>query len=419
MTTPKKILLVNMPDDQCVRDWRMPESSKGVTSPYYIPLGLLSLVSNLHKNQQAKILDARAKGLTIDQTVMAIEEEQPEVLGFHSNIMRTYALKELLQRTSAPYKVVGGPHATKYPEVILSHGADAVFVGPLADLEFRKAIETEPKGIIRCSTKYSDIQFPNRTLVDYSSYYPKEFVFFKAINRLHMLTSIGCPQNCIFCDNVPKKIQRKTPEKVVDEMQHMYELGSRSIHFLDDNFNVSEDYLNKIMDEMDKRKFSVEWSGRGQIKMSGDLAKRLADHEFKRIHVGIEAVDDNILKYYKKNSSVKKIYEFCENMAKNKIDVFGLFMVGAPIETEEYLQKFPKLLKELGVKHPHIQILSPTPDSEYYKQLLKDGTYKKDFWAEQIKKPVPNFQMPYPYPQERLIKLSKYVDSIEEEYKLK
>src|SRR4030042_5107563 len=112
---------------------------------------------------------------------------------------------------------------------------------------------------------------------------------------------------------------------------------------MDYNFNVSEEYLHRILDEMDKKNFEVEWSGRGQVKMSNDLAKRLSEHGFKRIHVGIEAVDDDVLKYYQKRSSVKQIYEFCATMNRNKIDVFGLFIVGAPLETDEYLQKFPDM----------------------------------------------------------------------------
>jgi anaerobic magnesium-protoporphyrin IX monomethyl ester cyclase len=414
----KKIVLVNMPDDKCVRDWRMPESSRGVTTPSYVPLGLLSLATNLKPNQEAIIIDARSKGLSIDETIERIEQERPDILGLHSNVMRAYALKEILQRTSVPYKAVGGLHASRYPQIVLSQGADAVFAGTLADLEFREAVDSQPKGIINCKTTYADIKFPNRSLIDYESYFPKNFVFFKTENRLHMLTTIGCPHNCFYCDNIPGKLQRKSAEAVLDEMQHLYSLGSRSIHLLDDNFNVSENYLHGVLDEMDKREFQVEWSGRGQLRMSDNLAKRMSDHGFKRIHVGIEAIDDEILRYYKKDSSVKRIYEFCESMNNNHIDVFGLFIVGAPVEKEEYLERFPGMLKELGIKYPHIQILSPTPDSEYYKELLDQGIYKTDIWAEHIKNPTPDFQIPYPYSQERLKMLSEYVDNIEKEYVL-
>lgn len=420
MMKSKKIVLVNMPDDKCLRDWRTPKYFKtAIGSTNHMPLGLLSLATSLGQNHEIIILDARNKGLTIDETIQRIEQEKPDILGFSANTMRVYALKEFLKRTSAPYKMVGGPHVNKYSGLTLRQGADAVFIGSLADLEFKEAVETMPKGIIRCNTKYNKIQFPDRTLIDYESYYPKEFVFFKSKNRLHMLSSIGCPQHCNFCNNIPSKMERKSIETIVNEMEHLYSIGSRSIHFMDDNFNVSEKYLNDILDEMDKRSFNVEWSGRGQARMSDKLAKRLFEHNFKRIHVGIEALDDKILRYFKKDSSVKQIDEFCNTMNKNNIDVLGFFIVGTPIETEDYLDKLPKRIKELGIKHAYIQILSPTPDSEYYRDLLEQGVYKTDIWAEYFENPVPDFQIPYPYSSKRLEELGKYIDKIEEEYILK
>lgn len=418
MAKSKKIVLVNMPDDHCPRDWRTPDYFKTATnSTNYMPLGLLSLATNLGPGHDTVVLDA--KRLTIEDTLQRIEQEKPEILGVSANTMRAFALKEILQKTSAPYKIVGGAHVFRHAELTLRQGADAVIVGSLADLEFKEAVETLPKGIIYAKTTYDQINFPDRKLMDYKEYFPKDFVFFKTQNRLHMLSSIGCPQHCIFCNNVPAKMQRKSAESVVDEMQHLYSLGSRSIHFLDDNFNVSEPFLHKVMDEMDHRNFQVEWSGRGQIIMSDELAKRLSEHGFKRIHTGIEALDDTILNYFGKNSSVEKINKFCTTMNKYNIDVLGFFIVGTPVETDKYLEGLPEKIKALGIKHPYIQILSPTPDSEYYRGLLNQGVYKTDVWAEHLKNPVPDFQIPYPYSTKRLEELGKYVDKIEQEYMLK
>ena len=214
-------------------------------------------------------------------------------------------------------------------------------------------------------------------------------------------------------------MERKSPPATVDEMQHLYNIGARSIHILDDNFDVSAKWLNEVLDEMDRRNFEVEWSGRGEIRMGEDLAKRMSEHGFKRIHVGIEALDDNILKnFFKKNSSEKRIYEFCDTMKRNNIDVLGFFIVGTPLETEEYLNALPEKIRNLGIKHPYIQILSPTPHTEYYRDLVTQGIFKTDVWGEYFENPVPDFQIPYPYSTERLRELRERVDIIEKEYVL-
>src|SRR3989344_2531668 len=96
MPKSKKIVLVNMPDDKCIRDWRTPKYFKtAVGSTNYMPLGLLSLATNLDSKHEVVIVDARGKGLTIDETVGRIEQEKPDVLGVSANTMRAYALKEI------------------------------------------------------------------------------------------------------------------------------------------------------------------------------------------------------------------------------------------------------------------------------------------------------------------------------------
>ena len=422
MSKSKKIVFATMPNDKCPKDWRAPDYYKTVIDPAkHMPLGLLSLATNLRPGHEVKIIDARSDRFTLEETIQRIEQEKPEVLGITAQSMRAYALKEILQKTNAPYKVVVGGHANEHPELILSQGADAVLVGQLVDVEFRDAVETMPKGIIRCDkTKFEDIKFPDRTLVDdYKTYYPKDFVFFKTKNRLHMISSVGCYQHCNFCYMPFHNMKRKTPSATVDEMQHLYNLGARSVHILDDNFDVSAKWLDEVLDEMDKRNFEVEWSGRGEIRMNDETAKRMSEHGFKRIHVGIESLDDNVLtNFFGKNSSVKRIYEFCNTMNKNNIDVLGFFIVGTPLDTDEYLNALPGKIKELGIKHPYIQILSPTPHTKYYRDLVAQGVFKKDFWAEYFENPVPNFQIPSPHSIERLTELREYVDSIEKEYVL-
>ncbi|MEK6953310.1 MAG: cobalamin-dependent protein, partial [Nanoarchaeota archaeon] len=265
----KKVMFVTMPDDKCPKDWRAPDYYKTVVdAAKHMPLGILSLATNLRPGHEVKILDARSERLTLEDTINFIEKEKPDVLGLTANSMRAYALKEILQKTSVPYKIVTGGHVKEHPELVLSQGADAVLVGQLVDVEFREAVETMPKGIIKCNkTKFDEIKFPDRTLVDYKTYYPKDFVFFQTKNRLHMISSVGCYQHCTFCYMPDHNMKRKSAPATVDEMQHLYNLGARSVHILDDNFDVSAKWLDNVMDEMDKRDFNVEWSGRGEIRM--------------------------------------------------------------------------------------------------------------------------------------------------------
>ena len=143
-----KIVLSTLPTEGEFINWTTSRDfTKDPKIVKYMPLGILSLASNMRNDVDVKILDPPSEGWTIEQTIGKIENENPDVVGLSAITRRTYALKTILERIDVPYVAVGGPHATHYADLILRQGADAVFVGQLADKEFAK-IEEKPKRII-------------------------------------------------------------------------------------------------------------------------------------------------------------------------------------------------------------------------------------------------------------------------------
>lgn len=393
----KKIVLMTLPYEGGYVNWTNPLGQQIDTVNKFMPLGILSLATNLSQDNDIKIFDTCSENWNIERTIKEIEKENPDILGINAVTRKIYALREVLKSVDVPYITVGGPHVTYYPQQTLEWGADAVFVGGLADLEFNDAVEKEPKGIIHCHTKINQIKYPNRKFVNYDEYYPKDSPLFKAEKRMLLFSSIGCPHKCTFCNVQSKKIQLKDPKVILNEMEYLVSLGANSIHILDDNFNVSNKHVNGILGEMDERDFHMEWSGRGQTRMDYSLLKRFEEHNFKRLHVGIEALDDKMLKFFNKSETVDDVYKLCREVSKYDIDILAYFIVGTPVETREYRRSLPKKIRELGIKYQLINMLFPEPDTQYYKQLLDSGVYKKDYWKEYIENPVPDYEIPYPY----------------------
>lgn len=413
---PKKIVLSTTPTEGEFVNWTTPKhfAPKAVR---YMPLGILSLASNIDPRHEVVLLDPSSEGWTIDETLERIEAASPDVLGLSVPTRRVYAMQRILQETTVPYIAVGGPHATHYAEQILGLGANAVFVGALADNEFAAAVEDEPEGIIQCDTRINDIKFPRRDLLDVEKYFPKVSVLFKAENRLPMFSSVGCPNRCTYCNVQSKRLQLKSASIVVDEMQYLYEIGSRSIHVLDDNFNIKAAHVKSILDEMDRRDFHVEWSGRGQVRTDLSLAPRLAGSGFKRIHVGFEALDDKILEFYNKNLKTAHIEVFCEAMNRAGIDMLGYFITGSPIETDAYWSRLEDRIRQLGISMPFFNILFPEPNTPYYESLLRDGYYERDYWAEYMRHPTRDFAIPYPYGEARKKEVVDFNNSLIQSFK--
>ncbi len=396
-----KILLSTTPTEGQFVNWTTCKYLMPDEVDKNVPLGILSLATNLSDKYDIEIIDPSSDKWGIDETIDKINEKSPDVLGLSTVTRRTYAMKEILKNIDVPYVAIGGPHATYYAKQMLGLGADAVFRGSLSDLEFNKAMVNLPKGVIDCHTNINDIKYPDRNLLDIKKYFPTDFKLFRANNRLTMFSSIGCPNRCNFCNVQLKKIQYKKPEIIMDEIEHLQSVGCKSVHILDDNFNINKKHVTGMIDEMKKRDFDMEWSSRGQVKMDLSLIPKLKERGFKRIHVGIESLDNKILKFFNKNETVKDIYNFCIEMARNDIDILGYFILGSPMETHKYRMELPDKIRELGIKHPFINVLYPEPDTDYYNQLVRDRVFKKDYWKEYMKNPTPNYKLPYPYGEDK------------------
>lgn len=413
--TKMKIVLLTLPHDGEYKSWITPAITepKGLKN---IPLGLISLATNAKENNDIVILDAFSEGWNINKTIEKINAQNPDVIGFSVVTRRIYSLYQLINRTTAKWKIAGGPHATYHAEELIEKGIDTVFVGPLADMEFYEWTKTPVRGIIRCNTNINKIKYPDRTLINFEDYFFKGKVFFEAARRTPMFTSVGCPMGCKFCSVQSKKMYHKKAEAVLKEMWYLKSLGVESVHFFDDNFNISNINVIKILDEMKKTGWKTEWSMRGQVKFDLSLVPRMKKFGLKRIHVGIESLDNDILKWFNKKHTINDIKNFCDTMRDNEIEILSYFIVGTPLETPEYLNTLPDKIRKLGIKHPYINILFPQPDTEYYDDLVSTGVYKYDIWKEYFKNPTPDFELPSPFENGKLENIMHTADSIIKEF---
>ncbi len=363
----------------------------------YLPLGLLSIGANIIEHEII-ILDASSRNLTIDQTLDEIDAHQPDILGLSVVTYRAWAMKEILQRTNVPVKVVGGPHTTHNYQVIKSQGADAVFVGD-AEKTFPQWLEDGcPEGIFFGEpADLNSIPLPARELVDIEDYAINNtagLLFDVGRLRLPMFSSKGCPHKCIYCDVQQKKYVPKNPQRIFEEFCQLRKMGATSIHIIDDTFNIDKKRVIDFCDLLVKNNFHMDWSVRGNVEPDEFVIKALSDAGCKRFHVGIEHLDNTVLKYFQKSHRLKQIENFCDLCKKYNIIILGYFIIGAPGETQAYRENLPKRIDQLGIQIPYFNVFTPLADTQFYRELLKKGVFKIDFWKKFSQNPVKNFQIP-------------------------
>jgi radical SAM superfamily enzyme YgiQ (UPF0313 family) len=393
----EKILLVVMPYEGEVTDKVTSKFFKN-SAVKYMPLGVLSLAAGVPEQYDVKVVDAASRGLSLDETIQEIEAYAPDVLGLSVVTYRAWSMVEILRRTTAPIKVVGGPHATFNSEKIIRQGADTVFVGD-AELTFvRWLSEGCPEGIF-CSdpVPLDDLPFPARHLLDLKDYkieINKDMLFDVGHLRLPMYSSKGCPLKCIYCDVQQKTFNFKSPEKCVEEFKVLIDMGVTSIHILDDAFNINKDRVSAMARQIVDANINIDWSARGTVEVRESVIRDLALAGCNRLHVGIEHLDDRVLEYMKKACRFEQIEKFMELCNNYGVMVLGYFILGAPMETEEYRKNLPAMIENLGIRLPFFNLLSPLAETPFYASLLKDGTFKTDHWEEFSENPAKDFIMP-------------------------
>jgi radical SAM superfamily enzyme YgiQ (UPF0313 family) len=389
------------------------------------PLGLLYLAGYLekHSHHEISVLDAQAEELTYEQLEQVIIQKNADVVGIEAmtfTLIDVINTVQLVKKANPETKVVlGGPHVHIYPEETISlPGVDFLVQGE-GERSFHYLIEhmnkpdqlKEAKGFVFkengkvINTGISDsiydldnIPFPARHLTNiekYSSLLARRDII------TTMFTSRGCPYRCTFCDRpfspvIGREFRYRSAKNIVDEMEECTHMGIYEFLIYDDTFSVRKDRVIDLCDEIARRKLKIGWDVRAHVNtVTPDLIKAMRKAGCDRIHYGVEAGNDRMLKLIKKNSTVTRIKDAFKWTKENGIETLAYFIIGQQTETRKDIEDTLRLAKEIDPNYAHFTILCPYPATEIYLEGLKMGIIKEDVWKKFAQNPTHDFQPPY------------------------
>src|SRR3989338_9201985 len=213
------------------------------------PIGLGYIASALEDaGHDVSIFDFQLKYNTISGFKDLIKKEAFDVIGFsvititQKNVIR---LARICKEISPSCKVVvGGALPTINPKLVISQSPDIDFEvvgeGELTIIDLLNAIISDgqfhningivyrnaTKGIVQTELRplienLDTVSFPAHHLFDLDAYRPVPGMFFKLPLR-HMITTRGCPFNCIFCDDRViwrGRCRLRSAENIIKEME--------------------------------------------------------------------------------------------------------------------------------------------------------------------------------------------------------
>lgn len=415
-----KILLINPPAENEILSCN-PEIIKSERG-FDPPLGLLYLAGYIKKysNHSLKIIDAQAERLNYPQLKEQIKEFNPEIIGITAmtftllDVMETIKIaKEACPNTRI---VIGGPHVQIYSEetinlknidyVVLGEG-EKIFLELINNINQTNKLKTIKGLVFKENNKIintgrpdyfnnlDELPFPPREMLHYKNYFS---LLAKEKTITTMFTSRGCPFNCAFCDRpaMGRNFRARSAKNVIDEIRECLWLGIKEIFIYDDTFTVDRQRVIDLCNEIIQQDLKFVWDIRARVNtVDEELLFLLKRAGCERIHFGVEAGTEKILKVLNKQISLDQALNAFRLARKAKIQTLAYFMIGSPTETKEDILETIKFMNKLDPDFVQITLLTPFPGTKIYQWALDQKVFQTDYWREFATNPTPGFKTRY------------------------
>jgi len=379
-------------------------------------LGLLYLAGMLEKwKLDVNVVDTF--DMPFENTKVIVRKEKPDIVGITSlTDMRFSALTiaKLIKKIDKKIIIVlGGSHATFFPEQILQHYPEIDYIvlgeGEHTFLELIKAlyekkdlenipgiafrknnniITTSPREMVK---NLDELPFPAHHLLQWDRYTPSgvDRRDWKRSGRKYavMITSRGCPYNCTYCSVIAfwgKRYRCRTPKNVVDEIEMLYrQFNVEHIAFNDDIFTLRMERVIEICKEIIKRNIRIQWTCATRVDfVSKDMLIWMKKSGCKNIYFGVESGSEKILQNIRKNTSIDQIinaYKLCKEVG---IPAGMGIMIGNPGENRETIRETIRLMNKINPEgEPGIyNILTIFPNTEVYELAKNKGFINDNYW---------------------------------------
>jgi anaerobic magnesium-protoporphyrin IX monomethyl ester cyclase len=161
----------------------------------------------------------------------------------------------------------------------------------------------------------------------------------RANEYVALRTSISCPFSCSFC-GFPEhagEYQTVNPQKIEEELNQLSAIGTvKSIHFIDDTFNVPISRFKEILRMMIKNRYPFKWHSYFRCQYADEeMVELMKESGCEGVFLGIESGNNTILENMNKTADIDKYQKGIECLHKHNIITFGNFIIGFPGETQE------------------------------------------------------------------------------------
>lgn len=378
----KKVLLINPP-------YPMEESP----SP---PFGIMSLAAYLlQKDYDVRVEDYIVNAYSRERAASVVRDYRPDVIGSTGVTMNINTalkiLKDYHEELTSASIIIGGPHVSFDAQGILAENEFVDFVvrgeGELTTVELLENLGNPEKYRDIRGLSYREgteivhgvwrdfipdiniLPLPARHLIQLSKY--------KALGLpINMITSRGCPFECIFCVGskmVGRRVRYFDTKRVVDEFEMLAGMGFRQINIVDDLFTSNKRRCTDICEEIIRRGIRQPWTAFARVDtVTKELLDVMKDSGCTTLCFGIESGNQEILDRVKKKTTLEKIEKAIRICREAGIVPMASYIMGLPGESPDTVRETLEFARKLCNSYG-FHILAPFPGTEVREKAEEYG----------------------------------------------
>ncbi len=367
--------------------------------------GVMSISALLKKNGHESDIVFDNKEEVVDY----IRRSRPDAIAFSCMSVQWKWAKEMSsyikqQGIDTPI-VVGGIHATMYPEDAISHPAmDVVCLneGEHPMLEFMNALEEgrdystiqnlwvrKNSEVVKNATRAKLLaqELDALPLADRELY--KKYEHFRKYPFEIFVGSRGCPFRCSFCE-VPtinkmyggKSVYYRDPVKFVDEIEDLKNRGllaGKLVMFTDSTFNSHKKWFLKFLEEY-RRRINLPFSCNLRVDLVDETQVRaLAESGCDNVRFGVEAGDFDIRdRILDKHLTDEQIYKTADLLHKYKIPFVTFNLFACPDETYEQAWKTIRVNQRIRPASLGVYVFILFPGIRATEYAIEKGLLQRD-----------------------------------------
>jgi radical SAM superfamily enzyme YgiQ (UPF0313 family) len=195
-----------------------------------------------------------------------------------------------------------------------------------------------------------------------------------------IVTSRGCPAGCKYCIkhvSYQNSVRLRSPEKLVEEMWLLHDLGVHHIHMYADLFTVNRDQVVELCKLILSEGLKITWTANSRVDYVDEEMLRLMGRSgCTLISWGIESGNELILKKAHKGYKMEQAHRALRWAKQAGIKNWGYFIIGLPGETVETIQETMALSKALPLDIALFHVAAPYPGTPFFFEVVENGWFR-------------------------------------------